>query len=107
MSPLSPGDMIPLEFVLWNQETNTLSVVANVPGRVVKNSPSARFVVVDVLDHLTYMTTPTSTVWSLRSAPGTNMPNIRMSKRTGIEHGSCLDEGCFRINPVALKELCP
>ena len=94
--------MIPIEFVLWNEKANALEVHARVMGRLVKNNPSARFVVVDVLDCHTFMTTPTSTVWSLRISPGTNMPNIRMSKRTGIEHGSCLDEGCFRINPDAL-----
>jgi hypothetical protein len=94
---LGVGSRVFVQHVVWEDEG--LREVATFTGRVTENKPSAKCVRVDVLDCYRIMATPDATTWTVLGQAGVRT-EATLSKQTGLEWGSSVDEGCWRIHPA-------
>lgn len=101
---LPVGTMVPVQHVVWQKhrdpadqfrEVEGLVVIATFVGRVVENKPSSTRLRVDVLDCVRNDTVQRI----VQSSPGTRV-EATISKQTGMEWGSQIEWGCWRIDPA-------
>jgi hypothetical protein len=98
---LSVDSTVPVQHVVWDGKSEALTVVATFQGRVVENKPSSTRLRVDVLDCQRFDAVG-ATQYTVQSSRGTRV-EASISKQTGMEWGSEIEWGCWRIDPAHAK----